>query len=210
MLREKTVSRSSSSQHRRATRVASGTGRPMWAPWTRSRRWFTRREATRSPMAKLRASITLDLPSGQPGLGGGGDDLIGWQDETIATGVPQLEGKGVLDAEVVGPVDAAAAGLLPLMRGVAAGVAVGVHEQLGVGVDGDEGLEVAVATDQLHHVLHLHLGVSRAAVEGVGARVAAGPGAWRQRDDTDTFLLGSTPRHGEPGFTERVLRHIRF
>jgi len=63
------------------------------------------------------------------------------------------------------------------MQGVLAVVAVGVHEQLGVGVDGDEGLEVAVATDQLHHVLHLDLRVSRGAVEGVGARVPTGPGA---------------------------------
>lgn len=46
----------------------------------------------------------------EPGLGGGGDDLIGWQNETIATGVPQLEGKGVLDALVVGPVNAATSG----------------------------------------------------------------------------------------------------
>lgn len=42
----------------------------------------------------------------------------------------------------------------------AAGVAVGVHEQLGVGVDRNEGLEVAVALDQVHHVLHLNLRVS--------------------------------------------------
>lgn len=41
-----------------------------------------------------------------------------------------------------------------------AGVAVGVHEQLGVGVDRDERLEVAVALDQVHHVLHLNLRVS--------------------------------------------------
>lgn len=48
----------------------------------------------------------------QPGLGGRGDDLIGWEDEAVAAGVPELEGEGVLDAEVVGPVDAAAAGLI--------------------------------------------------------------------------------------------------
>lgn len=41
-----------------------------------------------------------------------------------------------------------------------AGEAVGVHEQLGVGVDGDEGLEVSVALDQVHNVLHLDLRVS--------------------------------------------------
>lgn len=41
-------------------------------------------------------------------------------------------------------------------------------------MDGDEGLEVAVALDQVHHVLHLDLRVSRRAVEGVRARVPAG------------------------------------
>ena len=40
------------------------------------------------------------------------------------------------------------------------GITVGVHEQLGVGMDGDEGLEVAVALDQVHHVLYFDLGVS--------------------------------------------------
>lgn len=64
------------------------------------------------------------------------------------------------------------------MGHVPAGVAVGVHEQLGVGVDGDEGLEVAVAPDQVHHVLHLNLRVSRGAVVGLGARVATGTRAW--------------------------------
>ena len=48
----------------------------------------------------------------QPGLGGRGDDLIGWQNETIATSVPQLEGVGVLDAHVIRPVNAAATGLI--------------------------------------------------------------------------------------------------
>lgn len=63
---------------------------------------------------------------------------------------------------------------LRLVGDVATSVAVGVHEQLRVGVDGDEGLEVAVALDQVHHVLHLDLRVSRWAVVGVGARVPAG------------------------------------
>lgn len=66
------------------------------------------------------------------------------------------------------------------MGHVSAGVAVGVHEQLGVGVDGDEGLEVAVALDQVHHVLHLNLRVSRGAVVGFRAGVPAGTGAWRE------------------------------
>lgn len=46
----------------------------------------------------------------QPRLLCGGDDLIGWQDEAIAAGVPQLKGVGVLDALAVGPVDGATAG----------------------------------------------------------------------------------------------------
>lgn len=67
MMRQKTVSRSWSSQYRTATRAVSEIGRPTLAPWIRSLRCFTRREAARSPIAKLKASITLDLPSG--GLG---------------------------------------------------------------------------------------------------------------------------------------------
>lgn len=66
---------------------------------------------------------------------------------------------------------------LRLVGDVAAGVAVGIHEQLGVGVHGDEGLEVSMALDQVHHVLHLDLGVSRWSVVGVGAGVFAGTGA---------------------------------
>lgn len=56
--------------------------------------------------------VLHDVFQSQPGLGGRGDDLIGWQDETIATSIPQLKGKGVLDAQVVRPVNAAAAGLI--------------------------------------------------------------------------------------------------
>lgn len=48
----------------------------------------------------------------QPCLGGCRDDLIGWEDEAVATSVPKLKGKRVLNAEVVGPVDAAATGLI--------------------------------------------------------------------------------------------------
>lgn len=56
--------------------------------------------------------ILHDVFQTQPGLRGSGDDLTGWQDETVATCVPQLEGKGVPDAQVVRPVNAAAAGLI--------------------------------------------------------------------------------------------------
>lgn len=78
------------------------------------------------------------------------------------------------------------------MRHAAAGVAVGVHEQLGVGVDRDEGLEVAVSLDQVHHVLHLDLRVSWGAVVGLGARVAAGPGAWREDGTFGDVLTNNT------------------
>lgn len=46
----------------------------------------------------------------QPRLLRGGDDLGGRQHEAIAPHVPELEGVGVLDALVVGPVNGAAAG----------------------------------------------------------------------------------------------------
>lgn len=46
----------------------------------------------------------------QPRLLRGGDDLGGRQQEAIVPGVPELEGVGVLDALVVGPVHGAAAG----------------------------------------------------------------------------------------------------
>lgn len=62
-----------------------------------------------------------------------------------------------------------------------AGIAVGVHEQLGVGVYGDEGLEVPVTLDQVHHIPHLDLRVSRGAVVGVRAGVPTGTGAWREK-----------------------------
>lgn len=68
------------------------------------------------------------------------------------------------------------------MGDVAAGVAVRIHEQLGVGVHGDEGLEVSVALDQVHHVLHLDLRVSPRAVVGVGAWVFAGTAACQGRE----------------------------
>ncbi len=53
-----------------------------------------------------------DGHQGQPGLLSSGDDLIGWQDETIAASVSQLKRVGVLDALVVGPVDSASTGLI--------------------------------------------------------------------------------------------------
>lgn len=57
-------------------------------------------------------AVIHDGHQGQPGLLGGGEDLLGWQQEAVQAGVPQLEGVGVLDALVVGPVDGATAGLV--------------------------------------------------------------------------------------------------
>lgn len=56
--------------------------------------------------------VLHDSHESQPGLLGGWDDLIGWQDESVAPGVSQLEGVGVLDALVVAPVDGATACLV--------------------------------------------------------------------------------------------------
>lgn len=56
--------------------------------------------------------ILHDVFQSQPRLGGGGDDLTGWQDESVVSGVPQLKGKGIFDTSIVGPVDAASTGLI--------------------------------------------------------------------------------------------------
>lgn len=48
----------------------------------------------------------------QPRLLGRGDDLGGWQQEAVAPRVPEFKGEGVLDALVVGPVNAASTGLV--------------------------------------------------------------------------------------------------
>ena len=48
----------------------------------------------------------------QPGLLSSGENLIGGQDETVATSISQLKTKGVLDALVVGPVNGTAASLI--------------------------------------------------------------------------------------------------
>lgn len=56
--------------------------------------------------------VVHDGHQSQPGLSGSGDNLIGWQQEAIATSVPQLKGVGVLDALVVGPVHGATTGLV--------------------------------------------------------------------------------------------------
>lgn len=155
-------------------------------------------------LIRVVTDVFHNMLQSQPGFGGGGEDLIGWQDETIAASISQLEGKGVLNTQVVGPVNAATTGLVddgadaahfvlgPMERGqgldcipahrvqlglverIFARVAVGIHEQLGVGVNRDKRLEVAVVLDQIHHILHLNLGVGSRAVVGVRAGVGTG------------------------------------
>lgn len=49
---------------------------------------------------------------------------------------------------------------LSLVLDWSSGVAVGVQEHLGVGVDGDEGLEVAMGLHKVHNGLDLRLRVS--------------------------------------------------
>lgn len=56
--------------------------------------------------------VLHDGPNGHPRLLGRGDDLRGWQQEAIAPRVPEFKGEGVLDALVVGPVNAASTGLV--------------------------------------------------------------------------------------------------
>ena len=58
------------------------------------------------------AGVIHDGHQSQPSLLGGGQDLVGWEDEAVAAGVSQLKGVRVLDALVVGPVDGTATGLV--------------------------------------------------------------------------------------------------
>lgn len=67
----------------------------------------------------------------QPGLRGRRDDLIGRKDEAVATSVPELKGKRVLDAEVVRPVDAAATGLICRKQQDGGKVLTGTTQQQG-------------------------------------------------------------------------------
>lgn len=57
-------------------------------------------------------SVVHDGHQSQPSLLGGGNDLIGGQQEAVEAGVSQLEGVGVLHSLVVSPVNGATAGLV--------------------------------------------------------------------------------------------------
>lgn len=65
---------------------------------------------------------------------------------------------------------------LSLICHICAGIAVGIHEQLGVGMNRDERLKVAMALDQIHDILHLNLRVSKGTVIGIRAGACTGTG----------------------------------
>lgn len=55
-------------------------------------------------------------------------------------------------------------------------VAKGIEEELGVAVDGDEGLDVPVGLHEVHNGLDLRFGIGELAMVGLRAGVAAGSG----------------------------------
>lgn len=63
---------------------------------------------------------------------------------------------------------------LALVRGWICFVAIGIQEELGVAVDGDEGLDVPVALHKVHDGLDLHFGICKLAMVSVRAGVVAG------------------------------------
>lgn len=64
------------------------------------------------------------------------------------------------------------------------GVAIGVQEHLGVGVDGHEGLDVTVGPDKVHDGLDLRLGVSAGSMVDLRAGVAAGARSYMSNHNT--------------------------
>lgn len=57
-------------------------------------------------------------------------------------------------------------------------VSIGIHQQLGVAVEGQEGLEVPMALDEVHDRFHFHLRVGAGPVVGVRAGSATGSRTW--------------------------------
>lgn len=70
------------------------------------------------------------------------------------------------------------------MRDVVAGVSIWVHEELGVGMDGDEGLEVAMILDEVHDILHFDSRVCGRSMVGLGAWVLTGTRACSEHAET--------------------------
>lgn len=65
---------------------------------------------------------------------------------------------------------------LILVRGWFCFVAIGIQEELGVAVDGDEGLDVPMVLHKVHDGLDLHFGIGKLAMVSLRAGVAAGSG----------------------------------
>lgn len=57
-------------------------------------------------------------------------------------------------------------------------VAIGVHQELGITVEGQESLEVAVILDEVNNRFHFHLGVGAGPAVGLGAGIATGSRTW--------------------------------
>lgn len=73
---------------------------------------------------------------------------------------------------------------LCLVRGWFRRVAVGVEQELGIAVDGDEGLDVPMARHKVHDGLDLHLRVGKFASVSFRAGVATCSGHCEKAGDT--------------------------
>ncbi len=114
-------------------------------------------------------------------------------------------------------------------------VSVWIEEHLGIAVDRQKGLEIAVRFHKVHNGLDLGLWMNAGTMVSLRAWVAAGTSPCRWKKITyhwvvqykyirtqypkqsyisppkpiSQFLLGSTPTQLEPGFGFLVLRHMR-
>jgi len=113
---------------------------------------------------------------------------------------------------------------------------VWIEEHLGIAVNGQKGLEVAVRFHKVHNGFDFWLGMSTGSMVSLRARVIAGTRTYRRKSvynivktvnsiyinqnqypkhaisppkPVSQFLLGSTPTQLEPGFGFLVLRHMR-
>lgn len=71
-----------------------------------------------------------------------------------------------------------------MVLGWSTGVAVGVEEHLGVGMDGDEGLEVTVGPHKVNNGPDLRLRVSTWSTVSLGAGVVAGTRPYKKGDNS--------------------------
>lgn len=67
-------------------------------------------------------------------------------------------------------------------------VAIGIEEELGVAVDGDEGLDVPMVLHKVHDRLDLHFRIGRFAAVSLRAGAAAGSGHCGRRVGVVAFL----------------------